>query len=255
MIIDFSVYSSIKIGKKTAVTTIADRSFDAKDFFIVGAASNLLVSNDPPPLAVLDRSFDYCRVEGSAIVCGGGVRSGRVVSLCKQRNLGGLEFLSGLPGTIGGIVAMNAGLKTCAAFDRLLTVDLGNGGVSAETIAHGYRFADLGGVVFEAVFRVDQGFDHALEAEFLRIRSLQPKDKSAGSCFKNPDGDYAGRLIEAVGLKGFQHGGAAFSPQHANFLINNCGATFDDALYLIAEAKRRVSEQFGVALQEEIKII
>jgi UDP-N-acetylmuramate dehydrogenase len=84
---------------------------------------------------------------------------------------------------------------------------------------------------------------------------MQPKEPSAGSCFKNPVGDYAGRLIEAVGLRGFRRGGAGFSQKHANFLVNLGGATFDEAIWLIDEAKRRVLESFGIALETEIKIV
>jgi UDP-N-acetylmuramate dehydrogenase len=253
--IDFSKYSAIKIGSPIEVEVIADRLFDPSRFFIVGAARNLLVSPNPPPLAILDRAFDYCRLEGRTLVAGGKTPSGKIVSFCKRQNLGGLEFLSGLPGALGGLVAMNAGLKDYAVFDVLSSVDFGRGAIDAAQIARGYRFAALEGVVFEAAFALSKGFDRALEASFLAIRAKHPKEPSAGSCFKNPIGDYAGRLIEAVGLRGFRRGAAGFSEKHANFLVNYGGATFNEALWLIDEAKRRVLDSFNVALETEIKIL
>lgn len=87
------------------------------------------------------------------------------------------------------------------------------------------------------------------------MRQNQPSTPSAGSCFKNPQGDYAGRLIEAVGLKGLRVGAMEFSKEHANFLVNHGGGTFDDAIYLIKEAQRRVLNEFGVLLECEIAIL
>ncbi|MDR3163083.1 MAG: UDP-N-acetylmuramate dehydrogenase [Helicobacteraceae bacterium] len=255
MLINFQKYSALKIGSTFEVETIVDRGFDPAPFFIVGNACNLLVSDSTPPLAVLDRSFDYCRVEGGILIAGGKTPGGKLVSLCKRADLGGLEFLSGLPGSVGGLIAMNAGLKDRSVFDRLLWFDFGRGAIDAASIERGYRFASLKGVVFEAAFKVERGFDHTLEAQFLAIRAKHPKEPSAGSCFKNPVGAYAGELLEKVGLKGFRRGGAAFSGKHANFLVNLGGATFDQAIWLINEAKQRVLERFNTALETEIKIV
>ncbi|MDR2638869.1 MAG: UDP-N-acetylmuramate dehydrogenase [Helicobacteraceae bacterium] len=255
MRVDFQHCSSIKIGSSVEAAVISDRGFDPSGFFVVGAACNLLVSPAPPPIAILDRSFDYLRLENEVLIAGGKTPSGRIVSLCKKADLGGLEFLSGLPGSVGGLIAMNAGLKDACVFDRLLWVDFGRGRIASGEIASGYRFAKLQGVVFEAAFRLAKGFDRALEASLLAVRASQPKEPSAGSCFKNPSGDYAGRLIEAVGLRGARRGGASFSQKHANFLVNLGGASFDDAIWLIDEAKRRVMESFNIALELEIKIV
>ncbi|MDR0664663.1 MAG: UDP-N-acetylmuramate dehydrogenase [Helicobacteraceae bacterium] len=255
MLIDFQRYSSIKIGSRIEAEVVKDRGFDPRGFFIVGNACNLLISPNPPPIAILDRSFDYLRVEGETLIAGGKTPSGRITSLCKKENLGGLEFLSGLPGSVGGLIAMNAGLKNASAFDRLLWIDFGGGKICAKEVESGYRFANLRGVVFEAAFKLSKGYDRALEAYYLNIRDSQPKEPSAGSCFKNPIGDYAGRLIEAVGLRGARRGGVGFSQKHANFLVNFGGGSFDDAIKLIDEAKRRVLESFNIALETEIKII
>ncbi|MDR1451512.1 MAG: UDP-N-acetylmuramate dehydrogenase [Helicobacteraceae bacterium] len=255
MLIDFKHCSSMQIGASVEAEVIRDRGFDPDGFFVVGAACNLLVSPNPPPIAILDRSFDYLRLDGQTLIAGGKTASGRIVSLCKKADLGGLEFLSGLPGSVGGLIAMNAGLKDRRVFDRLLWVDFGRGAIAAREIQSGYRFANTRGVVFEAAFKLSKGFDRAFEASCLLIRASQPKEPSAGSCFKNPVGDYAGRLIEAVGLRGAKIGGASFSEKHANFLVNQGGATFDDAIRLIDEASRRVLESFNIALELEIKIV
>ena len=253
--LDFSRYSSFKIGPVAEVALIDSKAFDSSGFFVIGGANNLLIGPNHPPLAMLDKAFDFCELEADCIRAGGAFSTGRLASFCRKYDLAGLEFAGGLPGTVGGLVAMNAGMKRWETFGRLLWVDFGAGRVLAESIEHGYRYAKLPGVVYEAGFKRESGFDTGLEAEFKAMRANQPRDPSAGSCFKNPPNDYAGRLIEAVGLKGFRQGGMAFSDKHANFLVNTGGGTYDEAIGLIGEAKRRVFEQFGIALETEIKIL
>ncbi|MDD3775918.1 MAG: UDP-N-acetylmuramate dehydrogenase, partial [Sulfurovaceae bacterium] len=124
-----------------------------------------------------------------------------------------------------------------------------------EEIEHGYRFAKLGGVATEARFRIKHGFDTKQLESLIALRANQPKEPSAGSLFKNPEGDHAGRLIEAVGLKGMQIGGMAWSEVHANFLVNKGYGTFSEAMELINLAKQKVQSRFGIALQEEVKIL
>lgn len=237
------------------MSIIDSKSCDISGMFIVGKANNLIISPDPQPLAMLGEEFDFCHLEGDEVVVGGRFASGRVASFFKKHNLMGLEFLGSLPGSVGGLVAMNAGMKAYEIFNTLKWVDFGKGRVPAEKIEHGYRYAKLDGVVFEAGFKAEKGYRSDLETEFKKMRSNQPSDPSAGSCFKNPPNDYAGRLIEAVGLRGFAKGDMAFSAKHANFLVNLGAGEFDDALWLIDEAKRRVFEQFGVTLEREVKIV
>lgn len=253
--IDFAKYSSIKIGSVVDVALIRDKSFDPKGFFIIGGANNLLISNNPPPLAMLGKEFDFCHLEDDCVRVGGAFASGKLASFFKHHNLAGLEFLGALPGSVGGLVAMNAGMKEYEIFDELLWVDLGNGRIEADKIAHGYRFAELNGVVFEVGFKKRVGYRAELAEMFKNMRANQPKNPSAGSCFKNPESDYAGRLIEAVGMRGFVRNSVAFSDKHANFLVNLGGGVFDDALWLISEAQKRVSDQFGITLECEIKIL
>jgi len=181
--------------------------------------------------------------------------TGRVVSFLRKNDLGGLEFLAGLPGTVGGLLKMNAGMKEWETYTPLLWVRTTEGLFTKAQIPHGYRFADLPGVAFEAGFALTPGFDEEAVERFQTMRSNQPSDPSAGSFFKNPEGDYAGRLIEAVGLKGYQMGKMAFSPKHANFLVNLGGGTFEEAMELTGLARGKVYERFGIELEEEVIVL
>ncbi|MGB9802129.1 MAG: UDP-N-acetylmuramate dehydrogenase, partial [Arcobacter sp.] len=109
-------------------------------------------------------------------------------------------------------------------------------------------------IVYELVFNISSGYSKEMNELFTKMRNNQPQTPSAGSCFKNPIGDSAGRLIEQVGLKGFSKNGMSFSKIHANFLVNNGGGTFEDAIYLINIAKQRVKSEFNIDLQTEVII-
>jgi UDP-N-acetylmuramate dehydrogenase len=253
--VDFSKYSSIKIGCVTDVEVIDEIKELPKEGFIVGGANNLLISCNPPPLFMLSKRFSYIRVEDSLLVIGGATKSGVIHSFCKREGIGGFEYLSKLPGTLGGLVAMNAGMRDSEIFNHLIDIKTHKGYIKKESIEHGYRYADIEGVVYEARFEIEEEYDESLAELFGNMRANQPSNPSAGSAFKNPTGDFAGRLIEEVGLKGYRRGGAAFSEIHANFLVNLSEATFEDAKYLIDLAKERVLERFGVSLEEEIIIL
>jgi UDP-N-acetylmuramate dehydrogenase len=253
--IDFSRYSSIKIGPVTEVEVIEEIDEAFENYLLIGGANNLLVSPSPPPLAVLGKQFDYIRIEGDTLVVGAATKTGRLVSFCKRHDIGGFEFLSKLPGTIGGAIKMNAGVKEYEIKNVLKWVRTYKGVVQASELGLAYRTSEVRNIVYEAGFCLKRGFDEALLRRLAALRKNQPKEPSAGSCFKNPPGDFAGRLIEAVGLRGYKIGGASFSHIHANFLVNLGGATFEDAIALIELAKKRVLEEFGVRLQEEIIVI
>lgn len=253
--IDFSRYSSIKIGPVTDVHLI-ERIEPLKDgSFLVGGANNLLISPNPKPLAMLSKKFDYIRYEKGRLIIGGATMSGRIFSFVKKHNIKNFEYLGKLPGTLGGLVYMNAGMKEDEIFNHLVKIKTAKGELYKEEIAHGYRFTDIDDIIYEAVFEVEEGFDVDKLAHFTRMRAGQPKDPSLGSAFKNPPGEYAGRLIEAVGMKGYHIGDAAFSPVHANFLVNLGNATFADAIALMQEAEKRVYERFGIALEKEVRIV
>jgi UDP-N-acetylmuramate dehydrogenase len=254
-IVDFSRYSAIRIGPVVEVKVLEKGDGLPEGHLLVGGANNLLVGPNPPPLAMLGKDFDYCRLENGRLVVGAATPTGRLLSFCRKHDIGGFEFVAKLPGTVGGMVAMNAGVKRHETFDGLLRLVTDRGQFARDEIPHGYRYAELPGVVYEAVFEAKRGYDAALARALLALRGNQPKEPSAGSAFKNPPGDFAGRLIEAVGLKGHRLGGMAWSEKHANFLVNKGGGTFEEATALMELARTRVYERFGIRLEPEIKII
>ncbi|AFL69744.1 UDP-N-acetylmuramate dehydrogenase [Sulfurospirillum barnesii] len=253
--IHFSSYSSIKIGPSVDVFLLDSLMPLPLDYRLIGGANNLLISPTPPPLAMLDKSFDFIRLEENVLHVGGATPSGKILSFAKKHNLASFELMQKLPGTLGGMVAMNAGLKEWEVFNNLRAIRTENGWIEKSKINHGYRFANIDGIVYEATFTCNEGFDESLLAMFKQMRDNQPKEASAGSCFKNPKGHYAGKLIEEAGFKGKRIGAMMFSPVHANFLVNTGGGTFEDALKLITEVKAEVFKRFGVELEEEIIIL
>jgi len=253
--IDFSKFSSIKVGVPIEVLMLERNDAIPKDRVIIGHANNLLVSSNPPPLMMLSKDFSFMELEDEVLSVGCATPTGKLLSFAKKNDLAGFEFVSKLPGSIGGMLAMNAGVKSYEIFNILDAIKIEGKWVQKEKIEHGYRFAKLGGVATEVRFKVKRGFSKALLDELVNLRSNQPKMASAGSAFKNPEGDYAGRLIEEVGLKGVSKGAMQWSEIHANFLVNHGGGTFEEATYLIDLVKEKVFEKFVISLKEEVQIL
>ena len=253
--IDFSKYSSIKIGKKTEVSILEKCSDFNSNYFLLGACNNTLIGNNPPPLMILSKRYDYIKIEDNLLKIGGATPSGKIASFCKKHNIANFEFVSHLPGTLGGLVYMNAGLKEFEIFNNLISLFTCQGDLKKDEIDFGYRYTDISSPILEVTFTMACGFDEEKVKLFKKMRSNQPSTPSAGSCFKNPKDDYAGRLIEAVGLKGKRIGDMEFSTVHSNFLVNHGGGTFDDALFLIKEAQRKVLLEFKISLECEIIIL
>jgi len=253
--INFSKYSSFKIGPTIDVALLEDDFNLVHTHYLLGSCNNTLVGNNPPPLMMLDKMYDYIKIEDNLLKIGGATPSGKVASFCKKNNITNLEFLSHLPGKLGGLVYMNAGLKEFEIFNVLSDITTTDGKQKKEQIEYGYRFTNINRPILEATFSLEYGYDTQKVEMFKKMRSNQPSTPSAGSCFKNPEGDYAGRLIEAVGLKGVMRGDMCFSQEHANFLVNNGKGSFEDAMWLINEAKRRVQEEFNILLECEIIIL
>jgi UDP-N-acetylmuramate dehydrogenase len=253
--IDFSKFSSIKVGQPTEVLIIEEGDTIPKDRYLIGGANNLLVSSTPPPLMMLGKDFATIEENEDMLTIGAAMPTGRIVSYAKKHNIADFEFCAKLPGTLGGMLAMNAGVKEYEIFNILHSVKINDTWVLASKITHGYRFAELNGIVTQAQFKIKKGFDHVLLDTLLALRSNQPHNPSAGSAFKNPKEDYAGRLIEAVGLKGMRRGDMQWSDIHANFLVNLGEGTFKDAKYLIDLAKEEILKKFNIEMKEEIKLL
>jgi UDP-N-acetylmuramate dehydrogenase len=178
----------------------------------------------------------------------------------------GMEFVAGIPGTLGGAVAMNAGTRVGEMKDVVARVELatadGTGFVEAAALGFAYRTCRLppGAVVTRVELDLPEGdvaeSERVMQADRAQRRRTQPLDKPTfGSTFRNPPGDFAGRLIEAVGLKGHRVGNATWSPVHANFVSNLGGATAADVLALVNLARSRVKERFGIVLETEVRLV
>jgi UDP-N-acetylenolpyruvoylglucosamine reductase len=235
----------------------------------IGLGSNLLAADDGVDALVvrLDGELAAVEVRGELLVAGGGAPNAVCLHRARDAGLGGFEFACAIPGTAGGGVLMNAGAYGSdwkAILERALVVDAGGARWrSNEQLELGYRRSALqpGQVVARVEFRLAPRPPAEIRAHVAELlaqrKSTQPTNKRTfGSVFKNPAHEYgAGRMIEACGLKGHRVGGAVISPRHANFIENAGGATARDAVGLMAEARRRALEQFGVVLEREVELL
>ncbi len=235
---------------------------------LLGAGSNLLVSDEGIRGTVIHLgAFQSVRVENERLLAGAGVMLPGLLQQLARDGLGGLEFLGGIPGTVGGGVRMNAGTEGGWIADRLLSVTyLDASGTlrrqRREEITFGYRQMALprGACIVGAEFRLEPD-DPMRIAERLRERMADRRKRqpvhlaSAGCIFKNPPGDAAGRLIEAAGLKGARVGDAQVSSQHANFVVNRGKARAADVLSLVRRIQERVRQESGVELAFEIEMV
>jgi len=235
---------------------------------ILGGGANLLVSDRGVRGVVLKLPQDLAPESGSGetLTLNAGAPNPRLSARAHARGLVGMEFIAGIPGTLGGAVAMNAGTRIGEMKDVISRVELataeGAGFVPASDLAFGYRRARLppGSVVTRVEFRLRRGdvaaSAAAMKADRDRRSSTQPLDRPTfGSTFTNPPGDFAGRLIEAVGLKGHRIGNATWSDVHANFVVNLGGATAAEVVALMRLARARVRERFGIALETEVRLV
>jgi len=234
----------------------------------LGLGSNLIVRDGGVPGIVIRLGKPFAQVEkldDVTLRCGGGASGILVASTARDNGIAGLEFLRGIPGTVGGFVRMNGGAYGREVADILIDCDvvLANGSslnLPAADLEYTYRHSALpaGATVVSARFRGTPGDPAAIGAEMDRIAAAreesQPlRSKTGGSTFKNPDGRKAWQLVDAAGCRGLTIGGAQVSEKHTNFLINTGTATSADIEGLGEEVRRRVSESQGVDLQWEIQ--
>ena len=240
-------------------------------YWVIGKGSNILVRDEGVKGVVIRLSGSLAGIqygsERNTLVVGAGVSIQELLLTCRDRGLGGLEFLSGIPGTLGGAVAMNAGAFGKEVGERVeaIRVITPAGGLlekEKEALQFSYRSLQLDRGAIITLVRVELesvGREAVFErmAGYLRQKkALQPLGyPSAGSVFKNPVGDYAGRLIEAAGLKGKRVAGAMISKRHANFIVNTGGATASDILALMNLIQQEVKRISGIQLEPEIRIL
>lgn len=275
-----ALYTSFGIGGPADIMVIPEGVEDVRTalgfcqaegipYLLMGGGSNLLVRDGGFRGMVLhlDGVFLQLGVEGRRVWSGAGVRLSRLVAFCSKLALSGVESLAGIPGTVGGAVKGNAGAFGGCIADhltevRLLTRTGEEQTVSRDRIEFAYRRSSLpeGSVVLEAAFDLEPGdpvqIRQRVSENLVQRNRGQPVEwRSAGSVFKNPPGEYAGRLVEKAGLKGTRIGGACISPKHGNFIINLGGATAADVLALIDLVRSQVREEMHVELELEVQVV
>lgn len=273
---NFSEHTTYGVGGKADIAYFPDCISQAKAVFdgvikqkvpyvIIGNGSNLLVS---------DRGFDgvvisvsklrgIIRTGENTLFCLSGTRVSDLLNYCKIKGLSGLEYLTGIPATVGGAAYMNAGVCGVAFGDNIVNVRLYDGKtviLNNNQCNFGYRYStmcDINALILGVTVSVNKSDGQTIDERLSYYRNRRhnlPKGKSCGCVFKNPTGFSAGYLIDAAGLKGKRIGGAVVSENHANFILN-CGGRADDIKNLISLVKRSVAEKFGIELQEEVVYI
>jgi UDP-N-acetylmuramate dehydrogenase len=237
--------------------------------FCLGAGTNLLISDRGMRGLVvkLGDGFTTISLNGVKAVAGGAAQFGTLVETVVEHGLAGLEFGEGIPGTVGGGLVMNAGafggeMAKVVTLVHGVTVEGDARALTKDEVNFAYRRTDLPPrfVITRVDFELAPGDRETLRARVAELKAKraarQPRDvPNAGSIFKNPPGNFAGRLLENAGLKGARLGGAAFSDQHANFIVNLGGARADEVRELMELARNKVKEIAGVWLEPEVKLV
>ena len=239
-------------------------------FFVVGNGSNLLVDDDGyrGVVAQVGPGMSRITVEGKRLVAQAGASMAQAARAALEQGLTGLEFASGIPGTVGGGVVMNAGAyggEMSRVVEQVNVVSREGETLCLEneTMEFGYRTSVIKNspfVVTEVTFLLEKGDRKEIQAMMedlaARRREKQPLEyPSAGSTFKRPAGHFAGKLIMDAGLSGFQVGGARVSEKHCGFIVNTGDATARDVRAVMGEVQRRVKEQFRVDLEPEVVLL
>ena len=240
-----------------------------KPFRILGKGSNVLIADEGVEgfVAVLEGEFLDVSIQGERVVAGGGASLGGVCAKAARAGLSGIEAISGIPSSIGGAVRINAGAYGGEIFDVLESATLlSREGEPMERgageIPHGYRWTalvDTGDIVCRARLKLARAPLETIEARTRDVtekrRGALPSQPNAGSVFKNPPGQFAGKLLEACGLKGARRGDAEISERHANVIVNRGAARAADVLELMRLMRASVREKFGVELIAEVDVV
>lgn len=236
-------------------------------YFVLGNGSNLLVSDRGYEGVILSlgEEFSQVKAEGTTITAGAGAFLGKAARVALGAGLTGLEFASGIPGTVGGGTVMNAGayggdLSQVIRSVRAMKEDGTIEEISGADLEFGYRtsvFKTKPLIILQVVMSLTEGNSEEIESrmkEYARLRQeKQPLEyPSAGSTFKRPEGQFAGKLIMDAGLRGYSLGGAQVAEKHCGFVINKGNATAADVLELMQEVQERVRERFQVELEPEV---
>lgn len=274
-------YTSWKIGGPADVIADIETSRELADvlrlthkrkipWFVLGSGSNLLIGDGGIRGIVFRLGGEFASIvveeEEHVVALRAGASASMALLTAQAASHGaiGVDALAGIPGSVGGVLRMNAGTdREIGEFVREVWVQTPSKPQEhAITPQYFYRHTTLAddAVVARVVLAFERGDPHAVRAEMqrrlVRRKKTQPLQfPNAGSCFRNPPGDKAGRLIEEIGAKGRRIGGAEVSPLHANFIVNRGGATASDVASLLAEIRREVAERFGVELELEVHFV
>jgi UDP-N-acetylmuramate dehydrogenase len=244
---------------------------DGEEVKTLGGGSNVLASDAGfrGSIIRLKGEFEEVMVAGTEVVAGAGASLKRLVYLAAEAGIAGFEFLEGVPGTVGGALANNSGTRRDGILDRLVEAQVFDGrsgevrSFKREEVAFGYRWSALrhsGRITLRGRFRGVAGDVTEIRARTARIREYRLRTQpmgmaSAGSTFRNPPEDFAGRLIESVGLKGHRIGDAQISPLHANFIVNLGSARAQDVAALMRLVQDKVYEAHRINLEPEVERI
>ncbi len=280
--VSLAPYTSARIGGPADVLITAESADELArtikllwkldlEYIMLGGGSNVLVSDrGVRGVVVLNRAkgVRFHNSDESSVTAESGVIFSNLANRCAAKGLGGLEWAATAPGTIGGAVYGNAGAFGGDTAGNLIWAELltetGREKYTAEQMGYGYRTsilkrAELDAVVLSAELRLTNSTKEEVTVKIEQFgahrKATQPPGASMGSMFKNPNGDYAGRLIEAAGLKGARIGNAEISPLHGNFFINHTNTKADDIRALIELVQKTVKETQGVDLELEIELI
>ncbi|MEO0156331.1 MAG: UDP-N-acetylmuramate dehydrogenase [candidate division WOR-3 bacterium] len=272
-------YCSLRIGgkvrylikvynKKALLETLKFINKRQLKFIVIGEGTNILFLDEGYNGAVIKLMGEFRKIKSTKniFICGGGALIKNFINKAAESGYGGMEFLAGIPGSIGGAVKGNAGAfgKSISEILRQVTLlDLKGKikKINRDKIKFDYRFSNIpdSAIIIEAEFKLKKAEKKIIKrriAEILRMRwQKQPRGLSAGSFFKNPRPLSAGKLIEECGLKGLRVGDATISKKHANFIINLGRAKAKDVLKLVRIVKKKVKEIKGVELEPEVRII
>ena len=238
---------------------------DKIPYYVVGNMSNLLPHDSGTEIPLICTANLNGVTVGDGAFVYAGAKSGALLAICKRNQKSGVEFLYGIPCTLGGALFMNAGAGGAYIDEIVESVLIYRKGetklVPRKACGYSYKhsvFMEDGSVILGAALRLTDATDEEIEKRegfFKARRAHLPKGKSMGCVFKNPEGYSAGDLIERSGLKGLRIGGAVVSTEHANFIINDQNASAKDITALITLIKNAVSAQYGIELEEEIRYI
>lgn len=256
-------------SKQSLLDLISYLNKNKLKYFILGSGSNLLVNDKgfDGVVVSIKRSLETIKIENSKLYVECGAMLGTIVKECIKNNLSGIENLVGVPGTLGGALVMNAGAWGGEISDKLQSVEIIDNQnelkiLQRKDIDFSYRLSSFNSneVLISATFNLEKKDKEQIEKKYQLARegrkSSQPTNvRSAGSVFKNPPGNSAGKLIELCGLKGYRIGGAIISEKHANFFINEKDSSASDMMHLIRYAQKEVFKKFNIKLETEIKFL